>query len=253
MSDDCKAESATKKFCSIRANPKCGDCKQPKTYIEVCKPKGWGSYPYIQMVDGAKTEKKFEAHHILCVSPVTKELAGKTSIKKAIEETDWCINNGKNMIAMPLWGHTVKWYCKITKSREFLPKRVPAPPFKNLPQHNIDHNSSEGYTYEIKVECQRLTKKILDSKHKLKADALVDELNELSDDWRDEIKRRGAERKGGTHEAWKSAWGEDPDPDWFEPFSMASDDKISEMPFPVHKFDEKVAAWIDRLANTMAP
>ncbi len=32
---------------------------------------------------------------------------------------------------------------------------------------------------------------------------------------------------------------------------MASDGKISAMPFPVHKFDEKVAAWIDRLANAM--
>jgi hypothetical protein len=250
MSDDCKAESATKKFCSIRANPKCGDCKQPKTYVDVCKP-SWSAFTYVQLVQGEGMDKKYEAHHILCVSPVTKELTGKSTIKKAIEETDWCINNGDNMIAMPLWGHTVKWYCKITRSRKFLPMDVPPPPFKDLPQHNIDHNSSEGYTYEITQECQKLAMAIQKSGHQLKGDSLAGKLNGLSGKWRTEINRRGASRKSGTHEAWKSAWKDDPDPNWFEPFSMASDDKISEMPFPVHKFDDKVAAWIDRLANAM--
>jgi hypothetical protein len=251
MSGDCKAESATKKFCSIRANPKCGDCKQPKTYVDVCKP-SWNAFTYVQLVDGQGMDKKYEAHHILCVSPVTKELAGNTKIQKAIEETDWCINNGTNMIAMPLWGHTVKWYCKITRSRKFMPMDVPAPPFENLPQHNIDHNSKEGYTYEITKVCQQLVKDVQEAGHDLEAEGLEGALNDLSVEWEAEIKRRGTARKGGTHSAWKAAQDDPPDANWFEPFSMASDSKISKMGFPVHKFDDKVAAWIDRLANSMA-
>jgi hypothetical protein len=247
---DCQAESATKKFCSIRANPKCGDCKQPKTYVDVCKP-SWSAFTYVQLVQGEGMDKKYEAHHILCVSPVTKELTGNTKIKKAIEETDWCINNGGNMIAMPLWGHTVKWYCKITRSRKFLPQDVPAPPFENLPQHNIDHNSKEGYTQEITDACRQLVKDVQEAGHDFQAEGLQGALDGLAKDWRAEIERRGSARQGGTHKAWKSAQGDPPDPDWFQPFSMASDDKISKMGFPVHRFDDKVAAWIDRLANAM--
>jgi A nuclease family of the HNH/ENDO VII superfamily with conserved AHH len=262
MTSACKSGSVPKKFCSIRADKNCAGCPAgTKTYAEVCKPevpvtaKNWADVTYTQLVrtdKGIRRDKKaYEAHHILCVSPVTKELVGNKTIKAAIEETEWCINNGENMIAMPLWGHTVQHYCKITKSKLFLPKDVPPPPFENLPQHNIDHNSKEGYTYEITKECQRLVKDIIDSEHQLKGESLKGVLDGLSSDWRIELKSRGTDRKGGTHNAWKLAWDDPPDPDWFHPFSMASEGKISKMGFPVHKFDDKVAAWIERLANTM--
>ncbi len=250
MTDKCKVESTTKKFCSIRANPKCGDCKQPKTYVDVCKP-GWSAFTYLQLVEGKPTDKKYEAHHILCVSPVTDELAGNTTIKKAIEETDWCINNGGNMIALPLWGHTVMWYCKITKSRQFLPMNVPPPPFQNLPQHNIDHNGSESYTYEIRQVCRQLAKDAKDAGHDLEADGLKGALEGLSVEWKATINARGSARKGGTDAAWKLAQAKPPDPSWVEPFSMAKTGKVCKMGFPVHIFDEKVAKWIDRLANAM--
>jgi hypothetical protein len=57
---------------------------------------------------------------------------------------------------------------------------------------------------------------------------------------------------GTSVSAWKAAQEDPPDAHWSEPFSMASDHKISKMDFPAHKFDDKVAARVDRLANSTA-
>ena len=250
-SSKCKAESATKKFCSIRANPKCGDCKQAKNYIDACKPAGWANYSYPQMVSGSPTKKKYEAHHILCVSPVTDEIAGKSAIKAAIEETDWCINNPDNMVAMPLWGHTVQWYCRILRSKKYTITDAPAPPFANIPQHNFDHNSKGGYTHEIRVECKNLAAEVKNSGHSLKGDALKGKLDKLSAHWRKQIAKRGA-REDGTHAAGQ-AGQKDPDSvAWCKPFSMASNGKVSSTGFPVRNFDDKVADWVDRIARAIA-
>ena len=56
---------------------------------------------------------KNEAHHILCVAQVNKCVVGKTiEVQKVLDESKWCINSTKNMVALPLWGTTVMYYCK---------------------------------------------------------------------------------------------------------------------------------------------
>ncbi|NRF66447.1 hypothetical protein HLB44_05580 [Aquincola sp. S2] len=242
-------------FCAVPANPKCDDCPGSKTYIEVCKPTDWFGHTFKRLVKakaGAFTfDKKYEAHHILCVAPVSEHLVALPAIEKVIRQTKWCINNADNMIAMPLWGHTVKWYCTITAAGGSAAAGVDAPPFANIPQHDYDHNCKEGYTYEIEVECKKLADAIEESGHALKGEKLEGKLNKLSGQFRTELSTRG-NRKEGTHNAWALGGKEPPDPQWCHPFSMASDSKVSTKGFPARNFNEAVAKWIKRIATAIS-
>lgn len=256
MSDsECVAAAATKKFCAIRAESNCDGCpgegKGGPNYKEVCKP-SWDSFSYKQRLKGSTFDKRYEAHHILCVSPVSKVLFGNPDIQPAIAETDWCINNKANMLAMPLWGHTVLYYLRATQEAEGDLDKVEPPPFADLPQHNIDHNSSEGYTQEIHDDCTRIANAIEKSEHKLKGSSLKSKLDKLSAEWETELKRRGSKRQGGTHRGWKKGVADPAGSSWIHPFSMASDGKIGKLGFPARSFSAKQAAWIERLAKAMS-
>lgn len=248
-------------FCSIPAKPKCGDCPHPKDYIEVCKPTGWFDHTFKRFVnakDPFTFEKKFEAHHLVCVAPVTQILLSNDAINSVIEQTKWCINNKDNMIAMPLWGHTVKWYCEVEETisvdevSEVISDTMKAPKFKNIPQHDYDHNCKEGYTWEVEVEVEKLADQVKEQGHKLKGQALEGKLNKLSSDFKSRLLDVRGIRKGGTHAAWKLAQKEPPDPDWCHPFSMASDSKVSSKGFPVRVFNGQVAKWVNRIAKAIS-
>lgn len=110
-------------------------------------PAAWGnSYAYLRLVRAKikpfTFKKIFEAHHVACVAPVSAFIAGDSALKDVVHQTTWCINKPSNMLAMPLWGHTVKWYCQITAASDVvnIDAAQQAPPFKNIPQHNFDHN-----------------------------------------------------------------------------------------------------------------
>jgi hypothetical protein len=255
------------KFCTSPADPPCkNDGSLPKVagcahYIDICKPKpSWDrkgfTHAFRRVVRATKIDpyvfdKKYEAHHIVCVAPATKELLGNEKIKGAIEQTEWCINNKDNMMAMPLWGHTIKWYCRVTKAGGTLvgSTTLSAPPFANIPQHDIDHNSKQGYTSEIQEEMIRIAGDVEKVDHKLQGKALLEALKEVSKDFRAELKRRGTERKDGTHNAWKLAQKPTCDPHWYEPFSMADDGKFEELGFPVRDFDAKAERWIEKIKD----
>src|SRR5262249_31987718 len=141
-------------------------------------PTGWADYTFTQ---GRKMEvlKRHEAHHLLCVACVTEFIAKKKELKKVVEQTDWCINDTNNMFAMPLWGHTIKWYCgdfadfdldaqdvkDLLDSDELFVRRR-KPKFANIPQHDYDHNSALGYKQEMDKELKKLAAKIAKSKKK---------------------------------------------------------------------------------------
>jgi hypothetical protein len=239
-------------FCAVPANPKCSDCPESKTYIEVCKPGDWFGHTFKRLVK-AKTgwftfEKKYEAHHILCVAPVSEHLVPMEGV---IRQTKWCINRGGNMIAMPLWGHTVKWYCSITAAGGSIAAGVAAPPFANIPQHDYDHNCKEGYTHEIEVECKNLAKDIKEAGHEASAEDIAGTLNDLSTHYRSVLTAERGTRKGGTHAAWALGPAQPPDPQWCFPFSMASDSKVSSKGFPARDFNAAVAKWIKRISTAI--
>src|ERR1700745_1793603 len=105
MSGDHERGDRKGKFCTSPADPCCSDCPgKPETYISVCEPKAWAAHTFRRYVkrkvNTGAFDKKYEAHHILCVAPVTQDLLGNETIEGAIEQTLWCINNKDNMIAM---------------------------------------------------------------------------------------------------------------------------------------------------------
>jgi len=260
MADDPhRRADPTVKFCTTRARPKCGDVSKCADYIDVCKP-NWSGHTFEKLVNAATgprvDDKRYEAHHLVCISPATKDLLGNGAIRGAIEQTEWCINNKKNMKAMPLWGHTVKWYCTITAAvvpnpLSAISKKKGPPKFKDIPQHDIDHNSEEGYTFECKTKVKELAKEVAASGHKLQGSSLVDKLDGLAKEFTTLLRDRG-KRKDGTHNAWQLAQDFPNDHTWIHPFSMASDKKVGLVGFPVRTFNDKLEQWVNRIQNAIA-
>jgi hypothetical protein len=85
--------------------------------------------------------------------------------------------------------------------------------------------------------------------HKMQGQPLVAELNELGRVSREALGQRGM-RKGGTHKGWQA--GQDGDERWLAPFSMAVTPRVSSMGFPARNFNEKLTAWIDKIANAIS-
>src|SRR5215471_17928198 len=112
MADSHSEGDKVGKFCTQRKS-KC-DCGNK--YRDVCKP-GWATFTYFELWQtkkGPKTvQKSYEAHHVLCVASVTGLLSAKDTIRKSLEQTTWCINTGRNLIALPEFAHTVTWYSNV--------------------------------------------------------------------------------------------------------------------------------------------
>ena len=259
MSDRHKARDYNIQFCTVPSESKCTDCTETKNYREVCKP-GWGGFTFERLIKGESAPgKQYEAHHIVCVSPATAELLGNPKVRGPVEATKWCINNGVNMMAMPVWGHTVKWYCSFNSVAGVIKaafRQDPGePPFKNIPAHDIDHNIEGGYTHEIRDDLKRIAKEIEKKGHQMEGQPLVTALNNLANRYEKIlVSGEGARggRKGGTHKGWELGAKEPSDPQWLHPFSMAKTPRVSDMGFPARNFDEKLAAWIDRIANAIS-
>jgi hypothetical protein len=268
MATKCEAPAKVNKFCAIRAVPKCGDCTQLgsfKNHREACKKEtaDWGkAYAYRALHDGEVRWYSYEAHHVLCVSSVASELFGYAKMQPILRKTDWCINKPENMLAMPLWGHTIKWYCTIRKSGTYKLEDVEAPPFANIPQHNLGHNGGASYRIEINEACGALRDDASEAGHEMTGATLAKRLDSLSGKWRKELietrgkRRGGGARAKGTHAAWRAASkrmseGKTPAADWFLPFSMAADAEEDEVPPPSYDFDEKFSDWVDKLAKAL--
>lgn len=243
------------KFCALRtgSDAKCTheDGSPGNQYRENCKPRSWANDVFFQGSSKA-VEKSYEAHHLLCVASVTEFLAKKSNLQTVIKQTKWCINAKKNMFAMPLWGHTIKYYCDIETRRmkidDRIRKRKEGPPFKNIPHHDYDHNATGGYKDEIDKAIQKLANQVDEQKdkHRQAIKNLKRQLNSLSGKFKAELNRRGR-RRGGTQNAWKNGRQ---DSDWYEPFSMADDGKVNPKAFPLSSStDEWVANKIQSLVK----
>lgn len=246
MSGHSEGIQVNDKFCALRTD-KCSPCGNK--YRENGKP-AWAAFTFLQGTKEMRV-KEYEAHHLLCVACVTEFIGKSAKLKQVVEQTEWCINAKKNMLGMPLWGHTIRWYCDLASSGE-VRGDVPAPSFQDLPQHDYDHNSAKGYLQDVKAKLKELAEEIADSteKHEEVSGTLKAELDGLSDDFRGCLQARGS-RCGGTHKAWKQG-SDKPESDWYLPFSMADDGKVEPRTFPAPNFDSKVAAKIKRLVEALA-
>jgi len=253
------SESHTKgalegQFCSQRKD-KC-DCPtgSGNKYKDLCEPSGdWGKYPqkYTQNIKeaGVVVEKIFkavrrshEAHHVACVAAVTGILTKNKDIQSIVANTPWCVNKKENVIALPMWAHTIEWYCRLSMITplhpEILEEEVAgkysmttavAPPFENLPQHDYDH---AAYIEEVDEALEDLVDDVKGVEgHQEQADTLESALNSLVSDFYDNIESRG-NRVGGTHAAWNLGMNAR-DSDWYLPFSMADTGEAEKRDFPL--------------------
>jgi len=275
MADESKHKRGESRnhFCGVPGKP----CEHPDgpgtNYSTICEP-GWAALTYAQKftsvdkVTGALTQgavrKSYEAHHILCVSEVKKGIVKKTEntdLEDIVGDTKWCINTKNNMVALPMWGHTIMWYSNnfsgIAAGNhsglfQSLSARLIRPPFKDWPQHNYGHTGrtpDTSYNKEIESELAKVLEGVEEAKeeHRNAAiEALQGKLNSLSKKMRGQLKQRGTRGFGGTHRAWQTGL-QNPTSNWYEPFSMAQ--TPTPMTFPASNNDDTMAGKLIRLAQ----
>lgn len=246
MSDDKHSRSATKgELCGNAVSGGKCSCSSPNDYQENGKaPASWGvalkkdargALEFLTKGKGknnsGRDERRFEAHHLLCVSPVNAEITGNTEIDQLVRNTRWCVNDKGNMMPMPMMAHTVYWYSMLGQ--------LTPPPFQNLPQHDWDHIH---YVREVTSRLQIIARGGAAKKkgHEVESKDLQSDLKTSSRTFRKLLELRGL-RNSGTHAA-RSA-GE------CAPFSMASTALVMQRPFPKGMFDEKVRKWFEKISG----
>lgn len=179
-------------------------------------------------------QKSFAAHHLVSVASVTKFIAEEVDFN-IIAQTNWCVNYENNMIALPMWGHTIRWYCRLSHAvpleemdGKMLREKIKPPPFRNLPMHDSDHRR---YCKEVDKELKKIRNNIKKNakNHKDSSNDLLAALNRLVRLFKLQVERkRGRRCADGTHEAWEK--GKKGDPKWYLSFSMAK--KATKRTFP---------------------
>jgi hypothetical protein len=196
----------------------------------------------------------YQAHHIASVSCVRVIIAEHEPIRGTVEQTNWCVNEANNMIALPVWAHTISWYVDVTKASRADKDLgaalldVCAPPFAGLAQHDYDHGP---YREEVAEALQIVRDRVAEaaSQHKEvgPSQVLADGLSEVIA----EGKRQLQERR--THEGWLDGMS-NPGGRWYFEFSMARATP-TERVFPVRGSDllQKVFDIRDALAKLPDP
>ncbi len=209
------------KFCSLRME----ECPCGNKYTAIMNgTESWGKYPQKHRVLTV-VERSPEAHHVLPVASVTAEITANEKIKdEIVKNTKWCVNDRKNMIALPLFEMTFLHY--------LIQGQVTPPPFTGLPMHNYDH---AAFQKEVDEELKQVGK---DATQNTKAhEEVTKELKAALDNARDffnpELASRGKRGKT-THGEFVAAMNAKPDDPsiekWYEPFSMA--ETPAPRPFP---------------------
>jgi hypothetical protein len=173
-----------------------GNCSNPFTSADT-------SSPY-----------KHEVHHIVCEHAIldiqVDDAAKLQFIKDCLCATTWDINQGDNLIRVPLKG-------TYTASNGVTPQNACA--------HNCDHNITRGYTDEVKTWLKNnIWDTCVDQKksHQTNTDAIQALLGTCITVFTAELTRRGI-RSGGTKNAWDNRFLAGWETTWYLPFSMADD------------------------------
>lgn len=239
-------EKFKKEFCAVAAD---GACDCGNDYKKNCVPApAWDSandFTWFIKGQGAR-QQSYAPHHILCVASVATILIDATDkqVDGIVEATKWCVNKKPNMIALPLWGHTVKWYCNIS-ALSMTGGQTSPPPFQNLPQHDWDHTGKGAYIEELEEVLKNLVKQLAKKGHEAKPIDLAGAMDKLAAAFEAKLKARGL-RQGGTHTAWQNGAT---NKDWFLPFSMANDGSATRKGYPKMDFSKKVLRKLQWLAN----
>lgn len=243
-------------LCAVAADK---ECKCGNNYKENCKPPA--SWTWQNSFDfkwtnkhGESRQQSYAPHHILCVASVGTLIILSTDNKVdgIVRKTVWCTNTKKNMIAMPLWGHTVKWYCNLLEET-VNPGIQTAPAFKDIPQHDWDHTGTGCYIDELNDEITKLVMELGDAKHDASTSDLAGMLDDLSDDFRKKLKDRGVRGSPvGTDAGWNKGKNDrEGNSDWYLSFSMATDHAAARKGYPKVTFNYKAMAKLRWLINKL--
>jgi hypothetical protein len=212
------------KFCSLRADT----CNCGEKYREHCdaEASAWeaaaaGSSSYVQRYGPGARRRSHEAHHIACVAAVTGIITTNGDIDSIVRATVWCVNRKNNMIALPLWPHTIEWYFSLSdralKAAGAAGQRaatVQAPPFADLAHHDYDHGE---YIKDVNADLKSIAQQVEEA-----ADEHTDPTGNLAGALDGVVTKYKATLQGrGTHGAWQLGMNDATGTsDWYKAFSM---------------------------------
>lgn len=215
-SDNCIRETEEQKSVLIRSND----------FRDVCefKTKAAGDVDWLE--SGA-----WQAHHILCNSAITRRAEDFETKKLTLEEreyledclwiTEWDLNNRDNLIALPTNRYYREQWGAVQQDEK---DRKP----QYLPSHQVDHNTSDGYTHECR---EWLTNNVWDAlkdtrqKHEVTAKTMAEFLKDGTKRFSEKLSDRGHREKDtaeGTAYCWERRFSHHPEhvEQWYHPFSM---------------------------------
>jgi hypothetical protein len=229
MSKHKKKITLKNEFCGARVYGKCQPCQNNYRYTN--KPK---FFPY-------------QAHHLIPVTCVGSELMPRKEIDALLRSTKWCINAKDNMLGMPIWADTVRYYCVTKAIMKYA--QVGAPEFADIPQHLNDH---DYYNEEVRGHLHGLAIAWEEADHDAKPVDIAGDLETMSGVMNDDLDTRGSTRAGGTHKAWTEAVKASPNeyPDWYMPFSMAADGNVRKRAFPM-RAGASISSWIQKIQKAL--
>lgn len=152
-----------------------------------------------------------EVHHILCQHAITDfdVPADKLEyIRACLCLAEWDINASNNLLGLPLK--------KAYKNSDYTSP-------VNLTCHNVDHNTRDGYTKEVRTW---LHDEVWDGlvvnqkEHAVEAESIVGLLDDCIDHFKRQLKKRG-ERNNGTLWSYQHRLDAGEERQWYHPFSMA--------------------------------
>ncbi|MET0391344.1 MAG: hypothetical protein ABW321_35550 [Polyangiales bacterium] len=158
-----------------------------------------------------------QAHHTLCVASVTGKITAQPELEPTLNVTEWCVNHKENMLALPIWPLTVRWYSTMRLENSevvhgFKARTVAqTPPFVGLAQHDYDHNLYNRDVDSAMKEIADDAKKQGD-KHEETAATIKAKLDSSRDAFKGTLQGRT------TDEAWFQ--GLNGTETWWEEFSM---------------------------------
>jgi hypothetical protein len=182
-------------------------------------------------------EVSWQAHHILCNHSVSESNMAAAIPKEdllfakaVLWITDWDLNNSHNMVGLP-----TNWQYRDSDGQ------TPV----NLPSHQVDHNTTDGYTDECTDWLKtNVWDKIKDKgkDHQANAENMKTLLKSGTDHFLGQLQKRGIRpNRKGTAYCWSHRCKKAPpdataaekknykqEPKWYSPFSMARDRHVNE-------------------------
>jgi hypothetical protein len=170
----------------------------------------WRSSNYRKACSSGFQGTYWEAHHIACNHAVEGRVikVNRAYVEDCLWITDWDLNDPDNLIGLPE-------YAQYKFSSGASPQ--------NYCAHDVDHNTSDGYTEECKTWLKDNVWDTLNDKkkkHDVNAEAIRQQLVKCTSLFKGKLERRGI-RKGGTLVCYRNRFEPGWEDKWYYPFSMA--------------------------------